>query len=103
MTYQWLGDGSLKLTWLKPAGEYEQIRLVGWDPDAGEDLFHIRTPTNINTVTLPKWAIDEMIAMHSTVPTRAYWSIQTRTYGDYLFDYARGISDSVEILNWPQN
>ena len=103
MTYQWLGDGSLKLTWLKPAGEYEQIRLVGWDPDSGEDLFYIRTPTNINTVTLPKWAVDEMIAMHSTVPSRAYWTIQTRTYGDYGFDYARGISDSVEILNWPQN
>ena len=103
MTYQWLGDGSLKLTWENPAGEYEQIRLVGWDPDAGEDLFYIRTPTNINTVNLPKWAVDEMIAMHGTVPIGVYWSIETRTYGNYRFDYARGKSDSVEILNWPQN
>jgi len=101
MTHQWLGDGSLKLTWENPAGNYDQIKLVASDQD-WLDLFRITTPPSVNTVTLPKWAVDEMSAIHGAVPTSAQWHIQTRTYGDRGFDYARGQSDSVEIP-WPQN
>ena len=101
MTHQWLGDGSLKLTWENPAGNYEQIKLVAADQD-WLDLFMITTPPSVTTVTLPKWAVDEMSVIHGAVPTSAQWHIQTRTYGDSGFDYARGQSDSVEIL-WPQN
>lgn len=101
MIYQWLGDGSLKLTWENPAGNYEQIKLAASDQDWRE-LFRITTPPSATTVTLPKWAVDEITAIHGDVPTSAQWHIQTRTYGDSGFDYARGQSDSVEIP-WPQN
>jgi len=101
LNYEWLADGSLKLSWQAQSGIYEQFRVVGSDQD-WRDLFMIRTPPSVTMVTLPKWSIDEITAIHGTVPTIARWQVQTRTYGDSGFDSARGVSDNVEIP-WPQD
>ena len=42
-------------------------------------------------------------ATYGAVPTQAYWWVEWRLTGDNGFEYGRGASDHVEILNWPQN
>ena len=102
MTHQWLPDGSLKLTWQNSTGDYSTIRVRGRDEN-WNDLFTIAAPTTATTVTLPKWALDEIEATYGAVPTQAYWWVEWRLTGDNGFEYGRGASDHVEILNWPQN
>ncbi len=102
MTHQWLTDGSLKLTWQNSTGNYSTIMVRGRDEN-WNDLFSIATPTDATTVTLPKWAIDEIEATYGAVPTAAYWYVEWRLKGDGGFEYGRGISDSVAISNWPQD
>ena len=67
MTHQWLPDGSLKLTWQNSTGDYSTIRVRGRDEN-WNDLFIIAAPTTATTVTLPKWALDEIEATYGAVP-----------------------------------
>ena len=102
MTHQWLAGGSLKLTWQNSTGDYNDIKVRGRDEN-WDDLFIIDVPTTATTLTLPSWAIDEIEATYGAVPTEAYWYVEWRKQGDDGFENGRGISDSVQILNWPQN
>jgi hypothetical protein len=80
MTHRWLPDGSLKLTWQNSTGDYSTIRVRGRDEN-WNDLFTIAAPTSATTVTLPKWALDEIEATYGAVPTQAYWWVEWRLTG----------------------
>jgi len=98
MSSQRLVDGSLKLSWINPAnnppGDYDQLRVVIRDQNAGEVLY-ARLPTNVNQMTIPSdWVniIEDYYSLTNTI-----WQVQTRSYTVEDMNYARGYSNWVGI------
>ncbi|MEJ2168052.1 MAG: hypothetical protein P8X90_21230 [Desulfobacterales bacterium] len=97
LSYEWLADGSLKLNFEMPAGDYDQFRIIASDQD-GIDLFNIRIKSSgVNTVTLTDWWLEDIYWLNDARPTTMTVSLQTRSYGADGAEIARGISDGVDI------
>jgi hypothetical protein len=94
----WQPDGSLELSWTNPAnnppGDYDQLRLVIRDQNAGEVLY-ARLPPNVNEMTIPsEWVkiFDDFYSL-----TNVIWEVQTRSYTAEDMNHARGRSNWVGI------
>ena len=96
MTYAWLGDNSLHLTWVTPAGAFDQFRIVLLDQDYG-DLLYIKLPTDANELTIPSYIVQDITYFKN--PNEVYWTIQTRSYtaAPDNNNYARGYSNYVNF------
>jgi len=96
MSYEWLGDGGLRLTWTNPSGTYEQLRVGLVDQD-WDDLLSLRLPNNVNDITIPSEWIQKIIDFKN--PSSVKWQIRTWSYTDTGENniYATGISDTVDI------
>jgi hypothetical protein len=98
MSSQWLADGSLKLSWTNPANippyDYDQLRVVIMDQNAGEMLY-ARIPVNVNEMTIPSDWVKIMQDFYSL--TTVIWQVQTRSYTPEDMNYARGNSDWIII------
>jgi hypothetical protein len=93
MDYEWLSDDSLYLTWSIPAGTFDEFRIVLLDQD-WNDLLSVRLPSDRTELTIPSGWIQQIADLNN--PSSSNWQIQTRLIVDN-YNYARGISDNVEI------
>ena len=94
INYEGKADGSLELTWTNPPGTYDQIRVNFYDQD-WNDLLLVRLGVNAETVTIPGDIIDSLETRHPFTSVKL--EIQTRLHGGDGHNYARGISDAIEI------
>jgi hypothetical protein len=97
LSYEWLADGSLKLDFEMPTGDYDQFRVQASDQN-GKDLFNIRVKSrDVNTLTISDYLEDIYWLSDDARPTTLTVTLQTRSYGADGTEIARGISDSVDI------
>lgn len=99
----WQPDGSLDLSWTNPPnqapGDYDQLRVLISDDNAGEMLY-VRLPVNMNTITIPSDWVKIMADFYPLTAVR--WQVETRSYTEEDMNYARGISDLVIISSDPE-
>ena len=99
MQSEWQPDGSLKLSWTNPPGDYDQLRVYITDDNAGEMLY-ASLPTNVNEMTIPNNWVDILGNFYSS-PANVRWQVQTRSVTAENMNYARGLSDSLVISPRP--
>lgn len=100
MAYEWLDNGSLKLTWEPPiVQDYDEIRVVFDDQDemgVWGSLVYIKLPTDADEVIIPSAQIQKIEDLDD--PVLAHWVVQTRSYTDDGNMHARGYSDTISFL-----
>jgi len=94
MEAEWLSNGDLRLSWMNPLGNYDQLRIFLLDQD-GKLIFLAKIPTNMEELTIPSELVQNI--NDYGVPTSVRWLIETRSYTTEGLNYARGISDEVDI------
>ena len=94
MESEWLNNGDLRLSWINPPGDYDQLRIFLLDQD-GKLIFLVKVPTDMEELTIPSELVENINGY--SVPTFVTWFIETRSYTGEGMNYARGVSDEVDI------
>jgi hypothetical protein len=95
MSYEWLDDGGLRLTWSVPDGDtYDALLIVLSDKDEN-GLIRIRLPADKDEVTIQSEWIQQITDLKN--PSAAIWHIQTHASAADGNNYARGSSGNVEF------
>jgi len=96
MSYEWLADGSLALSWSNPIGEYDRVQ-VGMHKEDDTDLFYCTFDSSLNLeeLVIPADVVQSMTILRN--PQTALWTMRVRVHGDDGMMYARAYSDVVEI------
>ena len=87
-------DGSIKLSWTNPPGDYDKVIVRVFCDNVGEMLYAY-LPTDKEELIIPSEWVNILTNFYS--PTTVRWDIWTRSYTAEGTDYARGISDTVVI------
>lgn len=97
MNYEWLSDGSLKLRWANPAGDYDRIQIALKTQD-GRDVFYstFDHSYDIEEIIIPADGIAETRSKIDNF-TSIQWTMRTRARTAEGVNYARGYSDEVNI------
>jgi hypothetical protein len=97
MDYEWLSDGSLKLGWINPLGNYDNLQIALKTPNKiGGFYMHIHRNQGLQEVIIPAQWVNQMSKEYGN-PDFMNWTVRTRAYSDDGMSYARAFSDTVEI------
>jgi hypothetical protein len=93
MVAEWLGDGSLHLSWAPVIGDFDQYRLLMFD-SSGADILYGRVDPPLSSVILPPELLSIFEQAGSSAPVT--WIVQVRDYlGNY--NYARSYSAHIPL------
>lgn len=100
MKDEWLGDGSLKLSWTSPSENYERLLVGLFDQDWNSLLYAhiISNATDVEEIILSEDEVQKLKNLASPVSVK--WQVQTRAYTDEDMNYARGYSETLDSYGW---
>ncbi len=98
ISYEWLSDGALKLTWPSPSGTFDRQVVYACDQNY-HDIFYITLPKTADELVIPENIIDQLESL--VHPDSIRVQIQTRLYSDTpdKNNHARGYSNPV-VIPW---
>ena len=92
-------NGDLELSWVNPTTdpnwkEVDELRIIVFDGN-GSDVLYIKAYPANSIVTIPASLVSQAAALGSG--SLARWEVQTRAYDVNSMNFARGVSNRVEI------
>jgi hypothetical protein len=97
MNYEWLADGSLRLRWVNPAGDYDRVQIALLTQDGRNVFFStFDREYDIEEIIIPAEGIADV---RSNIDNFTFmkWTMRTRARSAEGVNYARGYSDVIEI------